>query len=606
MKKNIFSIFLIVILVCTGCDDVLDRPQKTKAVDTEFWRNETDLRLYANQYYPNYFVGYNEGWGTAYAPVLDHNFSDDLASSGKQTSFENTIPPTRGANTLAPATIEGYAGPDWNFAWVRKSNVFIDRIENEAKANVTEEGYKHWMGVARFFRGFEYSRLVSVFGDVPYFDRVFAETDEAEMYKDRTPRNQVMEAVYNDFDYALSNIRLDDGAQTLNRYIAAGFISRWMLFEGTWQKYHNNDATLAKKYLELAMKAGDLVISCQKYQISGDFRSLFGSQNLNGNKEVLMYRHYDAGQSVTHQAATFSNAYATPESSPNLDLAKAFLCTDGKPYLVSDVVDAEKLDVYNMVRTRDSRFEATFWDGPHYMARTLLCATKFIDRIGPTYWDSGNIPTMYSGSTNTNDCPVMRYSEILLNWIEAKAELATLGGTPVTQEDIRISINEIRDRDLAPEAIAKGVVKTAPMVLSEITEAFAPDRDADVPPLLWEIRRERRMEFLYEHSRLLDIKRWKKLHYMDNRKNPDTMMGIWADLNEVPNRLAEGIKVMKEDGTVVTYDGTNAADMVGFFMPENVAPRDEFTDRAYLAPIGKAEIDQYAEKGYKLTQTTLW
>ena len=55
---------------------------------------------------------------------------------------------------------------------------------------------------------------------------------------------------------------------------------------------------------------------------------------------------------------------------------------------------------------------------------------------------------MYGSNTNTNDAPVMRYAEVLLNWIEAKAELATLGGQAVTQNDIDKSINKIRSRPL--------------------------------------------------------------------------------------------------------------------------------------------------------------
>ena len=604
MKKIYFPFLSILLLI--SCEGLLNRPQMTQIVDSEYWQNEEDLRLYAMEYYPNYFAGYGEGWTTAYAALLDFTFSDDVASLGKQESFENSVPPSRGSNTLVPTSILQYSGPDWNFAWVRKSNIFIDRIENISKLHLTEEAYAHWMGVARFFRGFEYARLVSVFGDVPYYDKVFSEDDEIEMYKDRTPRDEVMGHVYDDFTYALENLRLDDGVQNLNRYIAAGFIARWMLFEGTWQKYHFGNVDLAKKYLSLVVKAAQLVMDSELYEISGDYRNLFGSQDLQGNKEVLLYRHYDASLNVTHSIATYSNAYAMPATNPNLSLAKSFICADGYPYQTSALPNAEMLDVKNMIKTRDSRFEATFWDEPSYISSTLLCATKFIDRVGPTYWDSGNIPPMYSSSTNTNDYPVMRYSEILLSWIEAKAELAALGEAPVTQADLDLSINAIRNRELAPEAIAKGVQKTAPMQLVNIDDDFDPARDQTVSPLIWEIRRERRMEFFYEHSRLLDLKRWKKLEYMDNNKYPDTMLGVWVDLREVPNRLVDGARVQKEDGTIVEYDGSNADEMVGFFVPENVVPRDMFTERSYLAPIGKAQIDDYESRGYVLTQTPLW
>jgi hypothetical protein len=63
----------------------------------------------------------------------------------------------------------------------------IDRLDNVVKPNITDEAYKHWSAVARFFRGYEYSRLVSVFGDVPYFDKVVSETDLHYYSRTETP-----------------------------------------------------------------------------------------------------------------------------------------------------------------------------------------------------------------------------------------------------------------------------------------------------------------------------------------------------------------------------------------------------------------------------------
>ncbi|WP_042370653.1 RagB/SusD family nutrient uptake outer membrane protein [Bacteroides neonati] len=616
MKKYIFTLLTAVAFALTGCDDVLDRPQLNNPQDDNFWRNETDLRLFGNGFYPNYFVGYNSGWGTAFAPLRGYNFSDDFAVTGKQTSFENTVPSSRGSSKEEVAWMDAQnAGPTWNFAWVRKANLYIDRIETVAKPKITEEVYKHWMAVGRFFRGYEYCRLVSVFGAVPYYDKVFSETDEKEMFKDRSSRKEVMEKVYADFQYVMSNMRLDDGAQNLNRYIAAGFISRFMLFEGTWQKYHNEDPTLAKKYLEMARDAAQLIIDSKKWAVSGEFRGLFGAQDLKGHKEVLMYRHYDAALGVTHHVASYSNGQESQSPAPNLALAKSFLCNDGKPYANSSVDNATVLDITNMIKTRDPRFEATFESRPKIESVTLLYATKFIDRVGPSLADPGKV-AIYGSMTNTNDYPVMRYSEVILNWIEAKAELAkSYGGVAVTQGDIDISINALRARPLDKPAVDKGVQQTRPMVLADITDAFAPDRDKDVDPLIWEIRRERRMEFVFEYSRIHDLKRWMKLSYMDNSLYPETKLGLWVNLKkEVPSYLnpnKDGTypkrQVMKEDmKTIITYDGKNGDALVGFYVPLNASNRDGFTERSYCAPIGKAQIDQYAEKGYKLTQTTLW
>jgi hypothetical protein len=452
---------------------------------------------------------------------------------------------------------------------------------------------------------------VSVFGDLPYFDRVVTDVELDELYKDRDDRSFIMDKVYDDFVYALANIRLLDGeSQYLNRYIAASFISRWMLYEGTYQKYHFGDTERAKKYLQLAVDAGNLVIQSAKWSFGSNFRALFGSENLASNPEVIMYRIYDATQTVTHSIASYSNLAENQGQAANLDLIKAFIAKDGKPYQLSAVPNATQFNMANLIVTRDSRFEATFWDLPRTQAATLLYADKFIDREGPTYaGGTAATPVRYLSSTNTSDAPVMRLAEVVLNWVEAKAELATMGGTAVTQADLDVSINAIRNRPLDALAGTKGVTKTAPLLLAAIPED--PDRDPTVPALLWEIRRERRMEFVYEHSRLLDLKRWKKIEYMNGNTNPDILLGPWINFQaEFPSFLAatriNKLKVQKMDGTVVTYTGSNGADMVGFYVPENISNRDPFTDRVYNAPLGGNEINQYNEKGYTLTQSPGW
>lgn len=609
MKRHIIILLSAVTIFLSGCNEFLDRPSLTTMDDGNYWTSESNLRLFSNGFYANYFVGYNSTWGVDYAPLRGYYFSDDFTSSGKQSGFETQAPASRASVSETAAWMTTYAGPTWNFAWVRKSNLFLERINTMKSAYLTEEAYKHWSAVARFFRGYEYSRLVSVFGDIPYYDKVVADTELDLLYKDRDSRTIVMDKVYDDFVYVLDNMRLADGnAQYLNRYIAAGFISRFMLFEGTWQKYHLNNTEKAKKYLELAVTAANLVMNNGAYQFTSDFRSLFGSQDLAGNKEVIMYRHYDAALSITHHVASYSNLTESQGPAPNLALAKSFICADGKPYKLSTLANASKLDIKSMVATRDPRFEATFWDAPMKESATMLYACKFIDRVGVTYYGK-TYPAMYGSNTNTNDYPVMRLAEVVLNWIEAKAELATMGGAAVSQSDLDKSINAIRNRPLDATAIAKGIVKTAPLNIGAIPND--PDRDADVPALLWEIRRERRMEFVYEHTRLMDIKRWKKINYMSGAQNPDILLGPWVNFPvEFPAWLVKEkenkLKVKKADGTVVTYNGTNGAEMIGYYIPESVADRDAFTDKVYLSPVGNTQISEYSDKGYKLTQTPLW
>jgi hypothetical protein len=205
----------------------------------------------------------------------------------------------------------------------------------------------------------------------------------------------------------------------------------------------------------------------------------------------------------------------------------------------------------------------------------------------------------------------MRYAEVLLNWIESKAELATLGEAAITQLDIDNSINKIRNRPLDADAITNGVNKTVNMDLNNLPNS--PDR-GDIPQLIWEIRRERRMEFFGEHSRLLDIKRWKKLEYMDNALNPDILKGTWIDASEIAGLLIptkEGILAVADmDGNITVYDGTNAAAMVGFYAATNIRGRlpflDVFGTNPYLSPVGRLQRIDYRNRGYELAQTEGW
>lgn len=610
MKNKLTIILSLIIVFISSCEDFLDRPALTSIEDADYWTSENNLRLFANGFYPNYFVGYNSSWGVDYAPLRGYYFSDDFSSSGKQGGFETQAPESRSSVYETGGWMTTYAGPSWNFSWVRKSNLFLERIEGMKDIYLTTVAYNHWSSVARFFRGFEYSRLVSVFGNVPYYDRVIKDNELDLLYKDRDERNLVMDKVYDDFTYVLDNmLQTDMAPQYLNKYIAASFISRMMLFEGTWQKYQLNDQTRAKKFLDLAVKASEIVMQSGKYSFTSDFRSLFGSEDLSGNKEVILYRAYDNLIGVMHHVASYSNLTESQAPASNLSLAKSFICNDGKPYKLSSLTNAGVLDIKNMVATRDSRFEATFWDAPRIQSSTLLYADKFIDRVGVTYYNKPPYPSRYGSNTNTNDAPVMRLAEVVLNWIEAKAELATIGGVPVTQGDLDASINAIRSRPLDVVSIGKGIVKTAPLTLANLPDD--PDRDADVPALIWEIRRERRMEFVFEYSRLLDIKRWKKINYMDGASNPDILLGLWINFpTELPSWLVKSkeglLKVKKADGTVVTYNGANKSSMVGYYIPEKVVNRDAFTERVYLAPVGNTQVNQYKDKGYNLTQTTGW
>ena len=618
--KKLSYIILSSALIFSSCNTFLDRPELNAMVDTEptYWRNESDLRLFANEFYTNYFVGYNSGFGTAYTPLTGYNFSDDVTSENQQLALLSTLPTDGGGSTSTLTTVlrSEHPGPNWNFAWVRKANVMIDRIDRWSKPKISEDEYKHWSSVARFFRGFEYSRLVSNFGDVPYYDAPIEPTDFDSQYKDRTPRGEVMDRVYDDFKYVLDNMRVSDGPSNLNKYVAAALISNMMLFEGSWQHYHNLDKAKAKKYLELARDASQIVMESGKFSFKSTFKDLFASESLSSNTEVIFFRTYDDAIGIRHAVASYSNGTETQPRSANLNLIEAFICSDGKTFQNSTVTNAKNFRLSELIKTRDSRFEATFMDTVNTPATgTLIYAHKFAGREAIDIYKKGLVyPAKWASQTNTNDAPVARLGEVVLNWIEAKQILAEFyGGAAVTQVDLDKSINAIRSRPLEKDSESKGVKVTAPLLLANLPND--PDRDADVSQLMWEIRRERRMEFVFEYARIQDIRRWKKLDYLNFTKE-NYKMGPWIIGNvdfkdpkkpgKILSTFKDKLKVKNAQGNIVSYDGTNDNDIVGFYMVRNYTSRLPVLDKNYLAPVSVNLIQQYADRGYKLTQTPGW
>ena len=599
MKIAFKIVFVFIVIVFAGCKKFLDRPPLTSETDDTAWTSEEKLRLYANKYYTDFFDGYGSGFSTAGAPLVGYTNSDDMVVQGNQINFTRSVPNSG----------------IWSYSTVRSINIMLDRIETKMSDILTPSAKAHWTGIGRFFRALRYSELVLAYGDVPYYTSVVSNTELDELYKPRTPRNEVMDGVYEDLKFALQNVRLNDGDQNVNRYIVAGFISRLALTEGTWQKYYYKNNEQAKKFLELAVEAAYLDISSGKYDINTDYKTLFTSKELKGNKECVLYRNYDPAAGVTHAIASYGNLAESTLNGPTSDLIKSYVLTTGEVWQNASPA-AASFHLDNMIVTRDSRFEATFYSKPSALNKgSYYYISKFLPREVEkrTQVDLLGMPPEFTGDKNETDAPVLRYAEVLLNWIEAKAELANLGGAVITQNDIDISINKIRSRPLAPEAIAKGVTKTAALSLAAIPTD--PSRDPEVSALLWEIRRERRMEFAFEIFRLGDLKRWSKLEYMDNVLNTDLISGGWVNFpSQLPGVLIAAnigkVAVVSVNGTETVYNGTNNAAMVGFYKNTANKNRLPFLNQAninpYLVPVGLVQMDDYATRGYTLLQTQGW
>ena len=108
-----------------------------------------------------------------------------------------------------------------------------------------------------------------------------------------------------------------------------------------------------------------------------------------------------------------------------------------------------------------------------------------------------------------DNLPLLRAAEVMLNYAEAKAELGTL-----TQDDLTISVNEIRNRVEMPALNMAEANKNPDWYLSSEEYGYPNVTGANKGVIL-EIRRERAVELIQEGLRLQDLYRWKAGYCID-------------------------------------------------------------------------------------------
>lgn len=587
INLNILSagLLLATAVSFSSCDDFLTRdPQDTVTDVPSFWNNEENLRTSFLDYYTYFFPGYRSGWNRAdnFAETNVADWTDDNAQE-VATLFTKVAPTTDADN--------------WDFEKIRNMNLLLSRIQS---SSLGEEAKNHWSGVARLFRAMEYAKLVQKFGDVPYYDAVVGSTDNEQLYRARDPRTTVMDKVNEDLAFACANIRVNDGTKglTVNRAVAQGFASRIMLFEGTWQKYHANNTAKAAEYLKAAKDYAAALMQTNAYSIAPSYKSLTTSEDLAGNPEIIMYRSY-VENVVMHSLMSFQNT-EHEMSSPSRSFIDAFLTKNGLPIHQAGNTDYKGKEYAKEIQNRDPRLADNIDEESGLRLNGVAAvyaasgyyANRYVNK------DLINKPGGMS-STNTTDAPVMKLNEVMLNYIEAAAELADLGQYTLTQADFDKTINAIRDRQstqMPHVTLAGNALKVNGVEIND------PDRDATVKPIIWEIRRERRVELAYEGLRFNDLRRWGKLEYADMTKNKKLNMGAWinkADYPENAEALAK-ITLCDENGKIVTGNE-------GYIMPiTEVAKMRVMADKDYLYPIPVDQITMYENHGFKLTQNPGW
>lgn len=552
-----------------SCTDFLDTPPEDIFTDTNFWTSENNVKTYSWLNY-NTFYGYGNNSSTT-SEFYFHsssNFDDNLCMNPFVTF-----------NTTANAT-----NSNWNeyYSLIRRCNLMLERIPS---VPMDETKKNHYIGVAKFFRAFTYFRLAQQFGDVPYTDLYLSQND-ANVYKPALNREEVINNVIKDLEDATSTLLVvDDKNITVNKYTAYALLSRVCLYEGTNRKY--NLSMDGNDYLQKAKDASLAVMNNTAYKLNSDWKSLYNSVELLSNTEVILAKRYIRGV-LGNSIQAYTNT-STVQSGLSKFAAESYVTTNGLPinqiggnsqYLGDD-------NIANVFANRDPRFAKSFGNTEYaYSDKPYNGLTSNTGYVFQLYNNPNTTGTEVTTiGQNQIDAPIFTLSEVYLNYAEACAELGS-----ATNADLDMSINKVRSRAGIESLTTDGTnafVNGTQINDSQRTSALE-QISGVVNPLIWEIRRERRIEFMsWTSLRKADILRWKKGDYLDSAKNPDVVLGA----------------------RITSLIGTNSktkVDANGYVIPYSNVTRTFESPKHYLTAIPTNDISLYAAEGVELKQNTGW
>lgn len=492
-----------------SCNKALNLKPLDQLSDAAYFKTPNDFKTFANQYYT---------WTKTFAtlPGIGSNYhtddkSDLTGGGGAVGAGTNTIPTTDGT---------------WNTAYARIRN--CNYLLTKAATYSNPTAIAQYVAEAKFFRAMQYFELLEDYGGVPIVTALLDPSSPA-LYGSRASRDAVVDQIVSDLQAAIPGlpVYLAYGSSDYGRVTqgaAQAFLGRVALYEGTWQKFRNGDATRYNNLLDISIAASNSVITGNHYALfgtpasdalGGGNSSLLGDSALKylfilenpksnpagitkaANHEYIFATRYDdvlkvANNNISHSASIGVNH-------KEIDM---FLCADGLPVEKSTLFQGFQTYTSEF-QNRDNRLRYTvkivgnyYWQGnANYRINWTSDAADRANSLGPAIpgagygsqkWVSERQVPDYKES---EDCPIIRYAEVLLNYAEAVYER----NGSISDADLDKSINLVRLRVNRDNGMPK------------LSNAFVNTNGLDMRT---EIRRERAVELFDEDFRLDDIKRW--------------------------------------------------------------------------------------------------
>ena len=478
MKHTIINaLFLSAAIACISCEDMLDYQPKDRLSPDTYFKTETDCELWTNNYY-TVFPSAEGIYSEPYDVIVRDVLADEISGVRK------------------PMPTDG----NWNWEKLREMNFFLSRASQIEDESVRLE----YEGLTRFFRAYFYFEKVKRYGDVPWVDRPLG-SDEEELYKGRDSRELVMEKVMEDVDFAIANLPEVQNVYRVTRWTARALKSRIALFEGTFRKYHGLDGY--EEFLQACVNASEPFLT-GPYSIytsgSTPYQDLFTSQNAIETEIILARAYTSAISGMTHDVNGHLTGATMGRPGMTRNVVNMYLMRDGSRY-----TDQENYAIKTFVeecKNRDLRMAQTLRTpgykrigGSKELAPDLSRSTtgyQLIKYLTEEKYDANK--------ASTNDMPLFRLAEVLLNYAEAKAELGTL-----KQADLDNTIRPLRARAGLPDLDMEEANANPDPYLSSPETGYA-NVTGDNKGVILEIRRERTLETPMEGLRYWDIMRWKE------------------------------------------------------------------------------------------------
>lgn len=599
MKKIIYIVLAAISLSLVSCEDFLQREPLDFGNDQAYLKNVDDMRNYTNTFYSLFPAMVSGGWGGVYEK--DNNSDNQAGSSANNLFYKG--------DKLTPLIKQS----EWKFDNIRNLNYFIKRMKaNMAAGEVTgsTELINHYLGEAYFFKAYDYFRLLTNYGDVPIIEDVLSE-DYNELIKasKRAPRNEVARYILTLLNQS-KELMMQTAPQQgrLSKDAALLMKARVALYEATWEKYHAGTAFVpgnskwvgAASYPNFAFKGGSLqseynyffdqAISAadsvaSQHTLYPDYISLFNDTKgtVMSTSEVILARYYMTG--INAHAASHYLLRTGAGTGYTRSLVETFLTSNGLPIYADPQYQGDAI-MYNMLQNRDKRLVNSVKIGGLVLngKDTLVNYKPLIYSSGnqgtPTgyevkKWSSNELGQESNPTSGTSATPIFRAAEAYLIYMEAYYERN--GNLDAKADNYW---KALRKRAGISENYLATIAATD---LSKENDLATQSHGIYVDATLYNIRRERRSEFIAEGMRLSDLKRWRSLDKMVNYQMEG--LNLWADIYNLYS--ADQIKV----GQTVSSPSLST-----YLRPYQVVSTSivyegySFPKQHYLEPIPVSEI----------------